>query len=252
VPSLPVSFNPAASGEPAAFVSGPAAAASPPELELELLLDELELLPAPLAPAPLPTGLSFAAPVPSPGNGNCAAVFAAEPAPAAAPAAAPVAAPELALAASGACGTPLRFAGAAYGVSEAPLPLASSGNGNCWVAFTFPGSAVVVPHGTGCGATEHGAGPAAAASNGAVPAVVPAVAEGVVPAVAAEPCSGLDAGVLCAPQAIAAHAIHAPATTTIPKCLRISFPFPSSLDDSAPPKRLRCDRLCKMLAAHLL
>ena len=48
------------------------------------------------------------------------------------------------------------FAGVAYGVSEVPLPLASSGNGNCSVALCFREPPGVVPHGTGCGATEQG------------------------------------------------------------------------------------------------
>lgn len=125
--------------------------------------------------------------------------------------------PEAAPEASGVCATPLSFAGVAYGVSEVPLPLASSGNGNCSVALGFPETAGVVPHGTGCGATEQGtrsaAGEGAAAGVGAGPAF----------------------GVLCAPQATAAHAAHTPATTGIQKCLRISIPFPSSLDDSPCP-----------------
>ncbi len=224
MPSLPLSVNPAASGVPAVFASGSVVfasglAAAPSSPELELLL---ELLPS--APA-LAFGVSLTPSFPSsPGNGNCAAVFAAEPAPEAALEAAPAAAPEAALAvapaASGACGPPLSVAGSAYGVSNAPPSLASPGNGNCWVALCFPGSAVFVPHGTGCGATEHGAGLAAGAGEG----IVPAAGVG----------AGTAAGVLCAPHATAAHAIHAPATNAIPELLRISFPFPLSLD--GPPR----------------
>ena len=75
--------------------------------------------------------------------------------------------PEAAPEASGVCGTPLGFSGVAYGVSEVPLPLASSGNGNCSVALDFPETGCVVPHGTGCGATEHGTRPAAGVGAGA-------------------------------------------------------------------------------------
>ena len=84
----------------------------------------------------------------------------------------------------------------------------------------LPRFAVFVPHGTGCGATEHGAEPAAGEGEG----IVPAAGVGAGPA----------AGVLCAPHATAAHAIHAPATNAIPERLRIAVPFHLSLD--APPR----------------
>jgi hypothetical protein len=186
VPSLPVSLCPAASVGPSVFASGSDASSAELELELELLLELLA------------SGFPLAAPFPSsPGKGNSAAVLAAEAVPGVAPGA------------SGACRTPFGFAGAPYGVSDAPLPppLPSSGNGNCSAALCFPEAAGVVPHGTGCGVTEHGAGPPDVFGN------------------------GLAAGVLCATHATA-HAIHTTAAGTTPGCLRIVIPFPFSLDDS--------------------
>jgi hypothetical protein len=154
-----LSISPAASAGPAG-----SAASSP---ELELLLDELELLlelfasEPPFASGVPLTAASFPS---SPGNGKSPSnpFFPAG----AAPEVAPGVVPETAPGASAVCGTPLGFAGVAYGASEVPLPLAASGNGNCSVALDFPETAGVVPHGTGCGATEHGTRPAAGVGAG--------------------------------------------------------------------------------------
>lgn len=150
LPWLPLSVS---AGE-AEFASGSNPGASP--LELELLL---ELLASGPKPAP---GFT------SPGNGK--SFFAAGVA---------VASEE-----SGARGTPLKLGAAVAGVGDVPTLPASPGNGNLFDAAGLFAGVGVVPQGSGCGATEQGA--------------------------------GSDGGEVCAPLHDAVHAI----TTSInPKCL---------------------------------
>ncbi len=146
LPWLPLSVS---AGE-AEFASGSNPGASP--LELELLAS---------GPKPAP-GFT------SPGNGK--SFFAAGVA---------VASEE-----SGARGTPLKLGAAVAGVGDVPTLPASPGNGNLFDAAGLFAGVGVVPQGSGCGATEQGA--------------------------------GSDGGEVCAPLHDAVHAI----TTSInPKCL---------------------------------
>ena len=151
---MPLSWSAGATGLPLASTAGE----SSPELELELLLE-------PDAPGlAAVSGLSA-----SPGNGK--SFFAAG--------------ADGTLGASGADGAPLRL-GVPESAGAGLLPLLSPGNGNFCIALGLLAGAGVVPHGSGCGVTEHGA--------------------------------GLSDGLLWAPHGIAANA---PASTIAPRCLRI-------------------------------
>jgi hypothetical protein len=147
------------------------------------LLDELELL------EEFASEAALALPFSSSGNGNAAAVLAAGVALGAELEAVPVAAPAVL------CtdGRLLELAGAAYGFRDVPLPLVSSGKGNFSVALVFPEVADGVPHGSGCGSTEHGAG------------------------------AGFSVDVLCAPHTPAVAIT--PATSIAPSRLRIASPL---------------------------
>lgn len=126
LPWLPLSVSAGVAG----LVSGSKTGASP--AELELLLE-------PLASG-LPAASGFAA---SPGNGK--SFFAAG--------------VDVCgvTGASGTCGTPFRLGVDDAGAGVGMIPPFSPGNGNFLAAAgLFPGAGVV-PQGSGCGATEHGA-----------------------------------------------------------------------------------------------
>ena len=159
LPWLPLSVSAGVAG----LASGSNTGASPAELELLLEL---------LASAP-PAASGFVA---SPGNGK--SFFAAG------------VDVDGALGASGTCGSPFRLGADDAGTGAGSIPPVLPGNGNFLVTAGLLPGAGVVAQGSGCGATEHGA--------------------------------GFDAGVVCAAHGIAAHA----ATISIDsRCLRSRIPL---------------------------
>ena len=122
-PSLPLSCSPGEVGLPSASIPDVSL------LELELLLELLLAAAGFTAFGSVASGLSA-----SPGNGNFLAAGVAG--------------------AEGASGAPLKFGDPMPGLGDALSP----GNGNFCAASGLLAGFGVVPHGSGCGATEHGAG----------------------------------------------------------------------------------------------